>query len=362
MGIFFDKIMDLRNVMNAFKLIKKGHSENYSMMKFESNLMTNISNILESIENKTYDIKGYRILTVREPKHRNIYAPYIEDRLVQQMIYSIIEPYLDKKMDDYSCACRKGKGVEYARNKCQRIMRQKSSIWYVKLDIDKYFASINHEVLKSILRKHIKDKEILFLLDKFIGNGFGEVGIPIGNLLSQLFANLYLNELDKFVRLKTKTEYYVRYMDDFICFTDSKEKANEIKKQVFDFVENTLKLSIDNRKVKLQQCKYGIVFLGHKIKPKTQILSRKKTRKLRQNVKSYIESSMKIDLHHTFVNLIPKDDLGFLKSIIDQYNRVNFNLQEKILILKTLCKKFQVFLYMEKFNLEEKRNGFKFWY
>lgn len=97
MGIFFDKIMDLRNVMNAFRLIKKGHNENYSMMKFESNLMTNISNILESIENKTYDIKGYRILTVREPKHRNIYAPYIEDRLVQQMIYSIIEPYLDKK-------------------------------------------------------------------------------------------------------------------------------------------------------------------------------------------------------------------------------------------------------------------------
>lgn len=229
MGVFFDKVMDLENVMNAFRLIRRGHSENYSMMKFENNLMSNILKILESIENKTYSVKGYRILTVREPKHRNIYAPYIEDRLVQQMLYSIIEPYLDKKMDDYSCACRKGKGVEYARNKCQRIMRQKSSIWYVKLDIDKYFASIDHEVLKSILRKYIKDKDVLFLLDKFIGNGFGEIGIPIGNLLSQLFANLYLNELDKFVRLKTETKYYVRYMDDFICFIDTKEKQMKLK-------------------------------------------------------------------------------------------------------------------------------------
>ena len=97
MGVFFDKVMDLENVMNAFRLIRRGHSENYSMMKFENNLMSNILKILESIENKTYSVKGYRILTVREPKHRNIYAPYIEDRLVQQMLYSIIEPYLDKK-------------------------------------------------------------------------------------------------------------------------------------------------------------------------------------------------------------------------------------------------------------------------
>lgn len=362
MGIVFNKVIELENVMDAFRLIKKGHSENYSMMKFESNLMSNILNILESVKNKTYTTKGYRILTVREPKQRNIYAPYIEDRLVQQMLHTVIEPYLDKKMDSYSCACRKGKGVEYARNRCQRIMREKGSVWYVKLDIDKYFASIDHDVLKNIIRKHIKDKDVLFLLDKFIGNGFGAKGIPIGNLLSQLFANLYLNELDKFIRLKTESKHYVRYMDDFICFTDSKEKANKIKRKIFDFVENILKLSIDNRKVKLQKCKYGIVFLGHKIKPKTQILSRIKTRKLRQNIKSYIESNMKIDLHHTFVNLIPKDDLGFLRTIIIQYNRVNFNLQQKILILKAFCKKFQVFLYMQKFNLEVKKYGFKFRY
>ncbi len=354
MGKIFEQIIKVENALKSFKMIRRGHSENYSMLKFESNLMTNISNILESVTNKLYSVTGYRTLVVREPKERNIYAPYIQDRLVQQMIYSVIEPFLDKKMDNYSCACRTGKGVDYARNKCQRIMRKKSSVWYVKLDIDKYFASINHEVLRNILKKHIKDKEVIELLNKFIGNGFGDKGIPIGNLLSQLFANLYLNEVDNFIRHKTATKDYVRYMDDFICFTDTKEEANEIKKQIFKFIEDELKLSIDNRKVKLQQTKYGIVFLGHKIKPKNQILSRTKTRKLRQNIKKYIRSNMSIDLHHTFTNIIPKGDTGFLKTIIAQYNSVNFNLTQKILILKALCKKFSIFLYGGKFNLKEK--------
>lgn len=355
MGKVFEKIVTIDNALNAFKIIKRGHSENYSMLKFESNLMSNISKILRSIEDGTYSVKGYRTLVVREPKERNIYAPYIEDRLVQQMIYTVIEPFLDKKMDDYSCACRNGKGVDYARQKCQRNMREKKSTWYVKLDIDKYFASINHEVLRSIIYKHIKDKQLRSLLDQFIGNGFGNKGIPIGNLLSQLFANIYLNELDLFVRHKTKSLSYVRYMDDFICFTESRAEAVKIKKEILKFVNTFLKLDIDNRKVKIQKVKYGITFLGHKIEPKKCFLSRTKTKKLRRNIKKYIKSSMSIDLHHTFVNLIPKYDYGFLNSVLKTYNSVKIGFTNRLIALKAFCKKFNIFLIEDKFIIRSKR-------
>ena len=349
MGKIFEKIVTVENSLNAFRLIRRGHSEDASMLKFESNLMQNISKIRNSILNGTYTVRGYRTLVVREPKERNIYAPYIEDRLVQQMIYTIIEPYLDKKMDKYSCACRVNKGVEYARNSCQRLMRSKNANWYLKLDIDKYFASINHTVLLAILQKHIKDKQVIELLKKFIGNGFGSKGIPIGNLLSQLFANLYLNELDNFIRHNVKPVGYVRYMDDFICFIKTKNEAKKAKDLIIEFANSELKLSIDNRKVKVQKSKYGITFLGNKIHKKVKFLSKTKTRKLRKNIKQYISSKMHKNLHNVFVNIIPKEDIGFLKTILSVYNEVRLDYTNMLFALKAFCKKFEVFLVRDKF-------------
>jgi retron-type reverse transcriptase len=349
MGKVFEKIVTVENALNAFRLIRRGHSEDASMLKFESELMQNISKIRNSILNGTYKVRGYRTLVVREPKERNIYAPYIEDRLVQQMIYTVIEPYLDKKMDRYSCACRVDKGVEYARVYTQRFMRDKDTEWYLKLDIDKYFASINHNMLLSILQKHIKDKQVIELLKKFIGNGFGNKGIPIGNLLSQLFANLYLNELDNFIRHNVHPIRYIRYMDDFICFVRTKSEAKKAKDLIMCFVENELKLTIDNRKVKIQKTKHGITFLGNKIFKKVKFLSKIKTTKLRKHIKQYIASSMSKNLHHTFANIIPKDDIGFLKTVLDTYNTVRLDYINMLLALKAFCRKFSVFLARDKF-------------
>ena len=354
MGKVFEKIVTVENALNAFRLIRRGHSEDASMLKFESNLMQNISKIRNSILDGTYTVRGYRTLVVREPKERNIYAPYIEDRLVQQMIYTVIEPYLDKKMDRYSCACRVDKGVEYARNNTQRFMRDKSAIWYLKLDIDKYFASINHSILLAILKKHIKDKQVIELLKKFIGNGFGNRGIPIGNLLSQLFANLYLNEIDIYIRHKIKPIKYIRYMDDFICFVETKSEAKTAKDLIMCFVENELKLTIDNRKVKIQKTKHGITFLGNKIYEKVKFLSKTKTTKLRKHIKQYVVSSMNKNLHHTFVNIIPKDDIGFLKTVIDVYNKVMIDYANMLFALKAFCRKFNVLLVGNKFKMEDK--------
>lgn len=343
MGKVFDQIIMMENALDAFRLIRKGHSEDYSMLKFESNLMANIQTIVGSIKDGTYSVKGYRILVVREPKERNIYAPYIEDRLVQQMIYSVIEPFLDRKMDHYSGACRIGKGVEFSRKSTQRMMRHRDSIWYVKLDIDKFFASIDHDVLKSILAKHIRDKAVLELLECFIGNGFGDKGIPIGNLLSQLFANLYLNELDQFVRHDTKAVHYVRYMDDFICFAKDKASARELKIEAIRFVNEQLKLNIDNRKVKLQKVKHGITFLGCKIKAKKMFLSKTKIKKIRHRIKRYIQSGCSTPMQHSFANIVPEDDTFVLAKIFQVYNEFAGR-GEKLLMLKACSKKFNVFM------------------
>ena len=337
MGKVFERVVTVENALNAFRLIRRGHSEDASMLKFESNLMNNVAKIKASILDGSYKVRGYRTLVVREPKERNIYAPYIEDRLVQQMIYTVIEPYLDKKMDKYSCACRVGKGVEYARNSCQMMMRKKKAQWYLKLDIDKYFASINHDVLLAILKKHIKDKQVIELLKKFIGNGFGNKGIPIGNLLSQLFANLYLNELDNFIRHNVKPVGYVRYMDDFICFVKTKDEAKKTKDLILGIVSKELKLSIDNRKVKVQKTKHGITFLGNKIHKKVKFLSKVKTKRLRKNIKQYISSKMSVNLHHVFTNIIPKEDIGFLKTVLDEYNKVRLDYANMLFALKAFC-------------------------
>lgn len=343
MGKIFEKIVTVDNALSAFKIIRRGHSEDYSMLIFESNLMANILKIVESIRDSTYMVRGYRMLVVREPKERNIYAPYLEDRLVQQMIYNIIEPYLDKKMDHYSCACRINRGVQFARNKCQRMMRLSRSEWYVKLDIDKYFASINHRVLISILEKHIRDKDAVELIKCFIENGFGDNGIPIGNLLSQLFANLYLNELDKYVRKDNKVIGYVRYMDDFICFAESRENAKYLKNSILAFVSKKLKLGIDNRKVKMQKVRYGITFLGYKIKKRKMYLSRTKIKKVRKRLLRHIESGNKNKVHHSFVNLTPVDDIEFLKIMLQAYN-LKASYCIKIEALRAFSKKFNVFM------------------
>lgn len=343
MGKVFDQIVTIENALDAFKMIRKGHSEDYSMLKFESNLMSNVKKIVDSLKDGTYTVKGYRTLIVREPKERNIYAPYLEDRLVQQMVYSIIEPYLDRKMDYYSGACRIGKGVEFSRKSAQRMMRHRDSVWYVKLDIDKFFASIDHDILKNILKKHIHDREVVELLTCFIGNGFGDRGIPIGNLLSQLFANLYLNELDQFVRHDTSAVHYVRYMDDFICFAKDKASARELKVEAIRFVNEQLNLSIDNRKVKLQKVKHGITFLGCKIKAKKMFLSKTKIKKIRHRLKRYVQSGCSTPMHHSFANIVPEDDTFVLAKMLQVYNDFA-ELDQKLLMLKACSKKFSVFI------------------
>ncbi|MDD3770470.1 MAG: reverse transcriptase/maturase family protein [Sulfuricurvum sp.] len=341
MGKIFDRIATMENALASFRVVRRGHSEDLSMLKFEADLMTNVSEVLKSVREGTYRVRGYRTLIVREPKQRDIFAPYLEDRLVQQMIYGVIEPYLDRKMDFYSCACRTGKGVEFARKSCQRMMRQGDSVWYVKLDIDKFFASIDHDILKSILAKHIRDKEVLALVCHFIGNGFGHRGIPIGNLLSQLFANLYLNELDGFIRSGTKTTHYVRYMDDFICFARSKEEAKEIQKAAIGFVNENLHLSIDNRKVKLQRVRHGVTFLGHRIMPHRSFLSKTKTGVIKRRLKRNARNARSSAMSHSLANIVPKDDHRMLGWLFDIYNR-SASYVEKLDALRAFSKKFSV--------------------
>ena len=224
------------------------------------------------------------LFTIYEPKERFIgVVPFI-DRVMHHAIMNVLEPVFEKQFIFHTYACRKGKGshkaIKYAFSKA------KNCKYFLKLDIKKYFDNIDHQVLKQKLCKIIKDKECLDLLYNIIDSFSTEKGLPIGNLTSQFFANLYLSELDHFVLEQLKPCGYVRYMDDFVLFENDKDKVKMDLKLIEEFCK--IRLFLNLKPFILGKCKDGFSFLGYFINSKNIRLSqnskkRKKTKLKRIN-------------------------------------------------------------------------------
>ena len=203
------------------------------------------------------------------------------DRLIHHAVYRILYPDFDKKFiyDSYSCRLDKGthKAISRFRNFGQKVLlNNKRTVWVLKGDIRKFFASIDHKVLKNIFQKYIFDTEILWLLDQLI-NSFHtknkiNVGLPLGNLTSQLFVNIYMNEFDQFIKRKLKVKYYIRYADDFVIFSDNKLYLKQLIPKLSEFLESILKLSLHPNKLFIKTLATGVDFLGWVIFPHHLIL------------------------------------------------------------------------------------------
>ena len=192
------------------------------------------------------------------------------DRVIQHMIVNIIEPIFEKRFIFHSYACRKGKGVHEASETLSKWLYeleavQGKKIYAIKGDIHHYFQSVNHDVLKTEIRRYISDKKLLQILDRIIDhNGIFPlgVGIPVGNLTSQLFTNVYLNKLDHYVKHVLKVKYYVRYMDDFIILAEDPEELRQILRKIEAFLRRELRLEL-NPKTTILAAKNGINFVGY---------------------------------------------------------------------------------------------------
>ncbi len=258
----FEKVTSLENLYLAYQKARKGKNKRSEVLYFTYNLEKELLIIQRELINQTYKVGEYRDFIIFEPKKREISALPFKDRVVQHAIYNIIEPIFEKIFIFDSYACRKRKGTYVGIKRLEFFLRKNKNLYALKSDIKKYFSSINHEILKKIIRKKINDKKLLNLIDKIIDSKNSEEGIPIGNLTSQLFANIFLNELDKFVKHGLRIKYYIRYMDDFVILDDEKEKLNEYRIKISEFLQS-LDLKMHEKKCIIFPCKNGVDFLGY---------------------------------------------------------------------------------------------------
>jgi len=267
----FNNIISVDNLLESWKEFLRGKRKRKDVVMFSVHLADNILDLHWELYNKTYQHGLYHAFKINDPKPRDIHKANVRDRLVHRAIYRILYSYFDKKFifDSYSCRCRKGTHRAINRFRQYTLIVSKNNtktVWVLKCDIRKFFANINHNILKDIFLKHITDSDIIWLLgcvvDSFNTQDKIGVGLPLGNLTSQLFVNIYMNEFDQFVKRKLKAKYYIRYADDFVIFSQDKKWLEEILKRIKLFLIEELKLELHPDKVFIKTFVSGIDFLG----------------------------------------------------------------------------------------------------
>lgn len=265
----YDNIISPDNLLLAWKEFLKGKRKKKDVQEFELYLADNLLSINRELASKTYRHSPYEAFNISDPKPRNIHKARVKDRVVHRAIYRILYPFFDRLFTADSYSCRNDKGVHKALNRFRSFARKVShnhtrTAWVLKCDVKKFFASIDQNILICILEKHIPDRDILELLKEIIGSFRTEKGkgLPLGNLTSQLLVNVYMNEFDQFMKHRVKAKYYIRYADDFVIFSESREQLKLVLLQISVFLESRLGLKLHPNKVFIKTVASGIDFLG----------------------------------------------------------------------------------------------------
>lgn len=262
-GNLFNKITNIENIRLAYKKARKGKSWQNTIKIFESDLENNILKIQDSLINKTFTTSEYTLKQIYEPKERTIYIlPFNPDRIVQHSIMNILEPIWDNLFIYDSYSCRKGKGIHRASQRTTEFIRNTPNGYCLKMDISKFYPSINHDILFDIIKKKIKCKDTLELLEDIIYSIPNGKNIPIGNYLSQWFGNLYMNELDQYLKHEYRIKHYVRYCDDFLLIHNDKNFLFNISNNIEEFLRTKLDLKLS--KNSLFPISQGIDFVGYR--------------------------------------------------------------------------------------------------
>ncbi|MEK7154993.1 MAG: reverse transcriptase/maturase family protein [Patescibacteria group bacterium] len=284
------------NLFQAWNEFKKGKTKRSDVQLFDMHLEDNLFNLHLSLQNKTYAHGPYASFYVTDPKLRHIHKASVADRIVHHMLYKYLYALFDKNFifDSYSCRVEKGthRGVRRLSAIARKVSRNYTGqCWALKCDIKKFFASIDHQILFDLLVRKISDENIMWLISQVIDSF--PMGLPLGNVTSQVMANIFLNELDKFIKHNLKIKYYLRYADDFIILDNRKDKLELLIEPVSAFLNQNLKLELHPKKVFFRKLEWGIDFLGYIILPH-YLLPRTKTkrrifRKLEQkSLQSYL--------------------------------------------------------------------------
>jgi len=294
----YPKIYDFGNLYWAFRAARKGKRDRPAVAAFEFDLEHNLLTLQDELRDQTYRPGDYDNFYIHEPKRRLVSAAPFRDRVVHHALCQVIEPIWDRRFIHTSFACRVDKGTHKALDQCQAWVRR--CRYACHGDVVKYFPSVDHQIMRSLLARRIADRRVMWLIDVILDGGAGiqaqesplvyfpgddlfaalrPRGLPIGNLTSQFWANVYLHELDKFVKHQLRCRFYLRYMDDFVLLSDDKAQLQSWKAAIRDFLAGRLRLVLHPKKSLVFPVKVGVDFCGFRIYPTHRRLRRSSVRR-----------------------------------------------------------------------------------
>lgn len=291
----YEQIYDFQNLYNAYIKARRGHRYEHQVLVFTQNLESELIQLQNDLIWETYRTGAYRRFYIHDPKTRQVAALPFRDRVLQHALCSIIEPIFERSFIYDSYACRVGKGTHAGADRVTEFLRQASRLWQkpycLKCDISKYFPSVNHNTLLAIIKKTIVCKDTLWLIEEILSSWVDEghpepKGLPIGNLTSQLWANVYLDQLDHFAKEILRVKFYVRYMDDFVIINGDKAELWRIKNEIEGFLEDKLSLKL-NGKTGIFPITQGVDFLGYRIWPSHRLLRKRSTKRIKRALKYF---------------------------------------------------------------------------
>lgn len=325
------RIFSFENLLKCYYECRKRKRYTINAIKFELNFEQELLKLQKELKEHTYKPGRSICFVVTKPKAREIFAADFRDRIVHHILVGYLERIWEPKFIDQSYSCRKEKGAHLALKDLKRYIRKANhnnsqSAYCLQVDIRSFFVSLKKDILFELIKKQVKNPEILWLAETIIFHNptsdyylkgdsslfnlipdhkslfkvLSDQGLPIGNLTSQFFANVYLNELDQFVKHTLKVKYYLRYVDDLVLLSSDKEQLKIWRNQINEFLINKLKLNLHPKKQVLQDINKGINFVGFIVKPNYVLMRRRavanlkdKLWKFNQNLKEFTESEVK---------------------------------------------------------------------
>jgi retron-type reverse transcriptase len=292
----YEKLCSYENLFLAFKKARKSKTQKPYVIKFERELNNNLLRLREELISQTYKPKPLKNFIIRDPKTRKISKSRYRDRVIHHALINIIGESFERQFIHDSFANQIGKGTLNAIEKFNYFKRKVSKnftkkCYVLKADIKHYFEEVNHEILLNILKRKIKDEKVIWLINQILSNsinGFSKnvkKGMPLGNLTSQFFANVYLNELDQYVKHILNVRYYIRYVDDFVILHESKEQLEKWKDNINAFLIEKLKIEIHPQKSRVLDLSNGVCFLGFRIFQKHILLKKNNINKFDKKLK-----------------------------------------------------------------------------
>ena len=312
-------------MLEAWKEFLKGKKKRKDVQEFERDLMGNIISLNRDLSSMTYAHLEYEFFRIYDPKLRDIHKASVRDRVLHRALYRELYSFLNRTFISDSFSCRLRKGTHKAVDRFRSFARKAScnhtkTVWVLKCDIRKFFASIDQGILREIIKIYVYDRQIHELLLKITGSfssGVTGVGLPLGNLTSQLFVNIYMNEFDQFMKHKMKAKYYIRYADDFVIFSKDRDQLRDLVPQISAFLWDRLKLRLHPNKVSIGTIAAGVDYLGWVNFPDHRVLRTVTEKRMMRGIR--LKHGKKETLQSYF-GLMKHGNCKILRDKVEKYN------------------------------------------